>query len=283
MDLLHPAAVLALTATLAAQSLGKFEPKPDDEPVVPLPNAHAHNDYSHDPPLTAALAHGCMSVEVDIHLIDGELRVAHDREDCVPGRTLEHLYLEPLAKRVARNGGRVFKGGPREFQLLIDFKSTGATTYAALKPGLARHASMLTRFSGKSRRAGAVLVVLSGGAPDEVVLADKQRLCALDGWFHDIEKGRTANQVPLLSASWLTHFRWLGHGPFSDAEREKLRQFVERAHRSGRKIRFWAVPNRRTIWKEQRDAGVDWLNIDNLPAGQEFLLDRRQTGQAGHR
>jgi hypothetical protein len=62
----------------------------------PLAAAHAHNDYEHDRPLFDALEHGFTSVEADVWLVDGELRVAHDLEDAKPGVTLESLYLDPL-------------------------------------------------------------------------------------------------------------------------------------------------------------------------------------------
>src|SRR4030095_12119754 len=45
---------------------------------TPLLRAHAHNDYEHTRPLLDALEQGFCSVEADIYLIDGELRVAHD-------------------------------------------------------------------------------------------------------------------------------------------------------------------------------------------------------------
>lgn len=57
-------------------------------------------------------------------MINGELRVAHDEKDAVPGRNLESLYLQPLAQRVQENHGEVYSHG-RNFQLLIDIKSDG--------------------------------------------------------------------------------------------------------------------------------------------------------------
>ena len=46
--------------------------------VTPLARAHAHNDYEHTRPLQDALDHGFTSVEADVWLVDGELRVVHD-------------------------------------------------------------------------------------------------------------------------------------------------------------------------------------------------------------
>ncbi|MEX2112733.1 MAG: hypothetical protein WD845_06075 [Pirellulales bacterium] len=99
--------------------------------VEPLAQAHAHNDYEHERPLLDALDHGFSSVEADIYLVDGALLVAHNRSDVKPERTLQKLYLDPLRQRVKSNGGSVHPGG-KPFYLLIDIKSDGETTYAAL-------------------------------------------------------------------------------------------------------------------------------------------------------
>src|SRR5262245_51794473 len=70
--------------------------------------AHAHNDYEHARPLLDALEQNFDSVEADVHLVDGQLLVAHDRKDARADRTLEKLYLDPLGERVKQNGGWVY-------------------------------------------------------------------------------------------------------------------------------------------------------------------------------
>src|SRR5262249_40555226 len=104
--------------------------------VVPLRQAHAHNDYEHKRPLLDALDNGFCSVEADVFLVDGELLVGHTRKDLRPGRTLEKLYLDPLRQRARANGGRVYRDGPTVY-LLVDVKREARPTYAALGPGLA--------------------------------------------------------------------------------------------------------------------------------------------------
>src|SRR3990172_9175630 len=83
--------------------------------VEPLPNAHAHNDYWHERPLFDALDHGFTSVEADVFLRDGNLLVGHELAELKPESTLESLYLDPLARRVRENGGRVYPNGDRFF------------------------------------------------------------------------------------------------------------------------------------------------------------------------
>lgn len=239
-----------------------------------LVHAHAHNDYMHARPLLGAVERGFCSVEADVWLVDGEVLVAHDRQDCTPERTLRSLYLEPLRTRIAEQGGRVHRDGPLEFQLLIDFKSGGRATWEAVRDELRAFADILTSFGPDGRKPGPVLAVLSGAAPDDVVLADEERLCAVDGWFGEVERGLGPDQVPLLSASWLDQFQWTGHGPMPEDQRRRLLDLTARAHAAGRKIRFWAVPNRVRLWAEQLACGVDWLNLDNLPSAERFLRAR---------
>jgi hypothetical protein len=137
---------LALAAALAAQAA---------QPVV-LARAYSHNDYEQPRALLDALDRGFFGVEADVHLRGTELFVAHTGGGVKPGRTLEALYLDPLLARVKAGGGRVYPGGPKGFLLLIDFKSDGEETYAALRERLAPYRSMLTRFRDGKTEPGAV-------------------------------------------------------------------------------------------------------------------------------
>ena len=77
----------------------------------PLIRAHAHNDYYHKRPLLDALANSFCSVEADVFLKDGQLLVGHFSFELKKERSLETLYLAPLAKRVKANGGSVYRAG----------------------------------------------------------------------------------------------------------------------------------------------------------------------------
>lgn len=234
------------------------------EPPVPLARAHAHNDYEHTRPLLDALAQGFCSVEADVWLVAGQLFVAHDRDQVNAGRTLESLYLLPLHERVRANGGRVFREGP-SFTLLIDFKSAAGPTYAALKEALTKHAAMLTRFEGGEVRTNGVTVIISGNRPVEMVATETNRLAALDGRLSDLGKLPPLAVMPLISDNWRSHFQWTGTGEVTEADLKKLRGLVTQLHASGRRVRFWGMPDNPAAWKIQHDAGVDLINTDKLP------------------
>ena len=241
---------------------------------VPLPRAHAHNDYEHDRPLFDALDHGFCSIEADVHLVDDELLVAHDRDEVQPGRTLQTLYLDPLRERIRQHGGRVYPDGP-SLILLIDIKSEAEATYAVLRRVLRRYADILTIFTPDAIDEGPVTAIISGNRPRATMEAEPLRYAAYDGRLDDLDADLPAPTtfIPLVSSNWIKIARWYGAKEMPERERRRLREVVEKAHAQGRKIRFWATSDSPTVWRELYDAGVDLLNADDLDRLRDFLLE----------
>jgi hypothetical protein len=238
--------------------------------VEPLDNAHAHNDYWHQRPLFDALDHGFASVEADIFLRDGKLLIGHELKELNPEKTLESLYLEPLARRVRENGGRVHPGGSRFF-LLIDIKSDAQETYAKLRNALSSYAEMLTSIERGEIRPGAVTVVISGNRPSIEPGDAARRFAGLDGRLTDLESDAPAHLMPMISDAWPAHFKWRGDGPMPATESAKLKEIVQKSHAAGRVVRFWATPKNESLWRELRSAGVDLIGTDQLGRLARFL------------
>jgi glycerophosphoryl diester phosphodiesterase len=262
----------ALSVVLASAASGAAPPD-----VVPLENAHSHNDYLHTRPLADALDHGFTSVEADVILVDGKLLVAHERETLKPERTLETLYLEPLLKRVEANNGRVYQSGPR-FLLLIDLKTEARTTYGELHNVLAKYAKMLTAIENGRVRQGAVTVVVSGDRPKLNPADAGVRYAGLDGRPPDLSSTLPAHFMPMISDKWSNNFTWDGDGDMPASERAKLAEMVKQAHAAGRVVRFWATPEKESVWRELRAAGVDLINTDELEKLETFLNNERDSG-----
>jgi hypothetical protein len=249
---------------------------PATENTKPLARAHAHNDYLHERPLLDALNDGFCSVEADVFLVDGKLLVGHEHSELEPQRTLETLYLDPLLIRVRENGAEVFAGCP-VFTLLVDIKSDGEETYIALDSVLARYQEMLTIVRHEDVEMNAVTVIVSGERAWERIAAESPRYAGIDGRLSDVSSDRPNHLMPLISDNWERVFSWSGEGPMPEAERDTLRQIVHDAHEKGRRVRFWATPDRpspeRTaVWSELLVAGVDLIGTDDLDGLRTFLL-----------
>lgn len=266
-------AVTLAGALVLVASLGHTQAA--DAPVSPIPRAHAHNDYEHPRPLLDALAQGFCSVEADIYLVDGQLLVAHNLPDVRPERTLEKLYLDPLRARAKANGGQVYTNGP-PFWLLIDVKTEAKSTCEALHKVLERYADLLSVTTDGKFERKAVTVVVSGNTARDGIKAQTRRWAAIDGRPPDLDTDAPAHLVPWVSDNWRNHFKWTGDGPMPAAEQTKLREFVAKAHKQGRLVRFWATPEKTTVWRELHTAGVDLINTDKLADLRAFLLAERR-------
>ncbi|MBM3835683.1 MAG: hypothetical protein FJ403_20915 [Verrucomicrobia bacterium] len=243
-----------------------------DSPT-PLAFAHAHNDYEHKRPLLDALEHGFGSVEADIHLVNGELLVAHDRNRTVAGRTLQTLYLEPLRGRARQNAGKIYSGGD-SFILLVDIKSDAEATYAALREVLKQYSDLLTTFTKDATQAKAVTAIISGNRPRQMMAQETTRYAAFDGRSEDLKSEESKHFIPLISENWTKVFKWRGLGTFPAEEKQRLHQFVQQAHQEGRKVRFWAAPDQAAGWQALLDAGVDLINTDHLADFKKFALSK---------
>lgn len=255
------------------QPIAKLQTPPVKPNVVPLPNAHAHNDYEQSRPLWDALDQGFTSIEADVYLINDTLFVAHERPTFTnSAHTLENLYLKPLTERIAQNGNQVYAGYKGPVYLMIDFKTEAESTYKALEKLLENYRSILTSFKGNNAKAGAVTVFISGNRPIETLKKSKERLASLDGRPADLGKKLSAQLMPVVSDNYANHLSWRGKGEMPEEQFQKLNQLVRKIHAEGKKLRLWACPEDPAVWKKLREAGADFLSTDQLELVREFLL-----------
>lgn len=244
---------------------------------LPLANGFAHNDYCHKHPLADALQNGYTNIEADIFWEGGDLIVAHMNPFFRTSKTLERLYLKPLAQRIADNNGHVYKDYNRPVVLLIDIKTGAKNTYKALKPLLEKYRPILSSYDSGKFTPRAITIVLSGHKPYKIVENEQNRLVFID---EDLRKAGVdtagSNVSSLASCKYSKMLSWTGNGAFPEAEREKLCRYVRSAHQYGLKVRLWASPERKVVWDELLKCGVDLINTNKLAELRDFLVEREK-------
>jgi hypothetical protein len=236
-----------------------------------LTRAHAHNDYEHTRPLFDALDQGFGSVEADVYLVNGDLLVAHNREDVRQDRNLEKLYLSPLKKCFDEK--KQVLPGLKTLILLIDIKSEALPTYQLLEKQIEPYKPMLTMFEGDEIKTNAVTIILSGNRPRDYVAKQSKRWAAIDGRLPDLAENPPRSLIPLVSDNWSLNFRWTA-GEFPDDQAARLKEISTQAHQQGRILRFWAIPDRHEAWNLLYDANVDLINTDHLAELAGFLKSK---------
>lgn len=159
---------------------------------------------------------------------------------------------------------------------MIDIKSDGPETWAAIEDELEEHRKFMTRVHNGKVKDRAVEAVISGNRPEEQMQEARTRYSFFDGRSGDLGTGIGAEFMPLVSENWTNLFAWQGEGPMPPDERERLHDYVAQAHADGQRVRFWATHDlagtaRENLWAELEAAGVDHINTDDLAGLQDFL------------
>ena len=221
-----------------------------------------------------ALSLGFCSVEADVWLVNDQLLVAHDETDITPSKTLEDLYLKPLARIARTNGGFIFPDG-FEFTLLVDIKNSPDETFQVLDSLLEPYGEYLTSYErGVGVHHRGLTILLSGERPIETVESQIKRRVFIDGRSDDLRRIIDSELMPWVSEDWHKLFEWRGETPLSAAESERLFEMISTAHRFGSKLRLWSAPDTPIGWQTLLDHGVDLISTDRLEPLASFLRMR---------
>jgi alkaline phosphatase len=217
-------------------------------------NAHSHNDYLQQHPFYAAYQNGFGSMEVDVHLANRDLLVAHSAKNLDVNETLEVLYLIPLSK---------IKKTSHSLQLLIDIKTAPIATLEALISILKKYPSIIENED--------IRIVISGNRPDESAYTNYPSFIWFDG---RLEKSYTTEQlekIALISDDYGRFTSRMKKERMSHAARDKIIAAIEKAHVMRKPVRLWGSPDVPAVWAELQQLQVDYINTDQIEALAAYL------------
>lgn len=241
--------------------------------MIALPNAHSHNDYKQIHPLTDALNAGFTSIEADIFLVHGNFTVAHFSPLLKKKKTLESLYLKPLLDSITKHHGTFYKNYNESIVLLIDIKSDANKTYTALIPLLEKYCSILSSCENGVVTKRAITIILTGHKPYTLVNEQNLRYAFIDENLMSDNNNKLDKSIcPYTSTKYSNILSWNGKGEIPNPEKLKLITLTSAAHDQGKKVRLWASPQNKNVWKELLNCGVDLINTDDLEGLKLFFL-----------
>ncbi len=224
----------------------------------PGQSGHSHNDYYQERPFYSAYESYFASVEVDIWAVDGQLFVAHDREEIEPGNTIENMYLLPINEVFRKNGGRAWSDIDGKLQLLVDLK----TSYSPALDILVDKLSMYPELFDHDTNPHAVSIVISGDMPSPELFHLYPSFIWFDGRMGIEYDESQIERVKLFSDHYRTVSTWDGYGEIPDKDRENILGYVQKARDKGKKARLWAAPDHESAWKTLLELGVGYINTD---------------------
>ena len=226
-------------------------------------NTHSHNDYEQPIPFWMAYQEQFGSIEADIWLVNGQLLVAHNRQELALGRTLESYYVRPLAGQLEKNNGHPYEDTTRKLQILIDVKADSSVTLDALVILLKKYPVITSCTS--------VSWVISGNRPKPELYTSYPSYIAFDGILHAQYTPEALSRISLMSDDLRYYTRWNGHDTIPVADKRKLQKDISAAHDLHLPVRLWDAPDFPEAWGRLIQLKVDLINTDHIRELAEYL------------
>jgi alkaline phosphatase len=234
---------------------------------------HSHNDYVQKIPFWGAYTSKMNAIEADVFLSDGELFVAHEKEEIVPGKTLKSVYLEPLYQQFKRNGNQPYADEDRSLTLVIDIKADYSQVIPALIAQLEGYKDMIDPAQQKKP----VKIVLSGEQPPAAKYKDYPEYLSFDGRPGIAYTPEQLKRVAMISDDLKNYSDWNGKGNPPVRDTLKLQKVVQDAHKLNKPFRFWGTQDSYNTWLELENLGVDWIGSDHPELLSKFYKERPKT------
>ncbi|MEO7214220.1 alkaline phosphatase [Mucilaginibacter sp.] len=245
--------VCAVTMTLSQTANSQIKP-------YTVANAHSHNDYKNSIPFYRAYEKGFGSIEADVFAVNGRLLVAHDKRDTAASRSLQNLYLTPLAEKLKRNPHR-------QLRLLIEIKQDHKAVLSLVMQELKPFAEYIS----SPGHPGNLSIVMTGAVPPPAEILNYPDWITFDV---DHLNGFTPQQwqrIGLVSFPLGRYVRWNGKGVLNSKEIARVKGAIDSVHQAGKMIRFWESPDTKSSWLALMRLGVDVIGTDKIEELGDFL------------
>lgn len=239
------------------------------QPAYTVANAHSHNDYEQKIPFYTAYNARFGSIEADIFLQNGELIVAHSKEELSLHRTLDSLYLQPLLYTVKQNKGFAYDDTARHLQMMIDIKTEAASTLRTLVQTLQKYPGLISTSSIKW--------TISGERPSPDSFANYPGFIWFDGNINDNYSAAALSRITMMSGDLADYTHWNGKSNLPQKDEATITALVNKAHNLHKPVRFWGAPDVVNAWYQLMKIGVDYLNTDHIHELASFLNNQNKT------
>lgn len=223
-------------------------------------DAHSHNDYKNSIPFFRAYEKGFGSIEADCYAVNGQLMVAHEKNEIDAKRSLKILYIDPLIEK--------FKRDPqRHLRLLIEIKED----YKAILPLVIKELKPLEQYLDYEGHPGRLSIVMTGGVPPAAEMTNYPAWISFDVDHMDGFTPEQWKKIGLVSFPFGKYMHWNGKGVLNTEEIARVKAGIDSVHNSGKKIRFWETPDTKSSWLALIRLGVDVIGTDKIEELGDFL------------
>lgn len=232
---------------------------------------HSHNDYLQAQTFDLAYQNQVYEIEADVFEVNGELIVAHSKEEINPKNTLKRIYLDRIDSLFNLYKGKISADRKYTFSLMIDFKTPFETTFPVLKKQIEEYQDVFNR----NKNNLAVQIVISGNRPAESTFHLYPDWTYFDGLSTVVYDKKDLKKVTMISDNFKTYSEWNGVGIMPEAEKTCLKNMITSNKKSGKPVRLWGAPDTPQAWATLQELGAEIVNTDQIVQCKTFLINNK--------
>jgi alkaline phosphatase len=230
-------------------------------PVAVAQKILAQDDHRQPKPFVTAYDQKADFIEADVWLQNGKLVVSSTKpQSGTDAPTLDSLYLAPIRRLFGQHDGYASADRRYKFGLVLDVKDNQEAVLAALVEQLQQNVLLFNRTANPN----AVQIIISGNRPRIELILDQSALLQFDGRPSEIYDEETLGRIAMISDNFDSYSQWNGEGKLPEADQDKLKRVLKRAHSAGKPFRLSNVPNSANAWKQLKKLGVDIISTDQV-------------------
>ncbi|QKZ13099.1 glycerophosphodiester phosphodiesterase [Spirosoma sp. KUDC1026] len=221
----------------------------------------AQDDHRQPRPFITAYEQKADFIEADVWLQNDKLVISSTKpQPGTPAPTLDSLYLSPIRRLFAQHDGYVSPDRRYTFGLVLDVKDNQEAVLTALVDQLQQNVMLFNRTANPN----AVQIIISGNRPKIESFLDQSALLQFDGRPSEIYDEETLVKVAMISDNFDSYSQWNGEGKMPEADQDKLKRVLKRAHSSNKPFRLSNVPPNANALKQLKKLGVDIIGTDKV-------------------
>lgn len=242
-----------------------------------MPNFVSTQEFKTDKDIWPTFTQGVVNYEAKIMYIYGEVYVTTEMPDSANHNlpTFRDTYLLPIYSQYKKNHGKVHANYDDEMYLFVDIKYDPKKTYNKIWEQLSPYHEMLTYRVGPQWHEGKLKVIFVGNAPMRAFQQERVCFVAAQGTIADLDKNYDNKVMPLIGIDFEKDLEWNGVGKMPFEEYRDFKNIILKAHKQGKKVRVYNIPEQEAIWDVLYIAGVDMISGSDPVKFHQFLESKK--------
>jgi len=233
-----------------------------------IDKALSANDHKRKNPLLDA-------INLGFNGISAELKLKKNGELYCGNKTLKEIYLEPLKLKSENGIKNIHPTHTAEFIFYLKIVSDSNSTFEALLKEIEPYQNMLTSFEGTKRTKKPIRIIIGGSIPYSKIFSSSKRYLFAEESVLKIDDSKNETYTLLAGLSLKNNYTWKGEKNMPNMEYMSLITHVKNAHKAGRLVRLYDIPELPNAFAILYGSGIDFIEIEDLNSFSAYWQKRK--------